>query len=169
ARSSQFCLCSAQARLGSNQVCNFRCAFGMKPVHGILDYTISIRNTFVLAQVLKPGINEKGLYHPSFDCSILEYGPGICAIAATFLTKLFKRCEEWFAFPWINTIFNRDQNRSSILLDLLSDDRCWPMHRGCKITFSARLEHPSPGEGHHDQGPYRGREMRSGKAHERSN
>src|SRR5437879_2438717 len=102
--------------LGSNQVCNFRCAFGMKPIRGILDNTISIRDAFVLPQVLKPGVDEKGLHHPSFDRSILENGPRICAVTPTLLTKLFKHSEEWFAIPWIDTIFHCDQHRSSILL-----------------------------------------------------
>lgn len=65
---------------------HFRCALRMKPIDYVLQNAVSIRNTFVLAHVLKPGLDEKGLNHPSFRSSILKYCPGICAVAPAFLS-----------------------------------------------------------------------------------
>jgi hypothetical protein len=58
----------------------------MKPIDCILQDAVSIRNTFVLAHVLEPGIDEKGLDHPSFRSGVLKYCPGICTIAPAFLS-----------------------------------------------------------------------------------
>jgi len=65
---------------------HFRYALRMKPMNRVLQNAVSIRNTFVLAHVLEPRLDEKGFNHPSFRSGILKYCPGICAVAPAFLS-----------------------------------------------------------------------------------
>src|SRR5258708_29012335 len=109
-------------RLGSNQVRDLRCAVSVEPVDRILQDAVGIRDTFMLAQVLEPGLHKESFHHPSFDCSIFECSPRVGTIASALMTQLFKRGEEDFAVAWIVPIFDRDQHRSTILLDVMGDD-----------------------------------------------
>src|ERR1700719_720218 len=97
----------------------------------------------MLAQVLEPGFHEKGLDHASLLGGILEYTPGIGAIAPALVTKLFECAKERFPVARINPVFDRDQHRSPIVLDLIGSDRCRPMHGWRQVDRRAGLPLPA--------------------------
>src|SRR5207244_1274214 len=118
----------------------------------------------MLAQVLEPGFHEKCLDHPSLLGGILEYTPGIGAIAPALVTKLFERAKERFPVARIDPVFDRDQHRSAIVLDLMANDRHWPMQGWRQVDLRAGLQLPAPCQRNRDEGPGRGHEMRRRQA-----
>src|SRR2546425_7534166 len=123
AQPSSVAVAACELGFGSDQVRDRGRAVGVESVNRILQHAVGVRDAFVLAQVFKPGFDEKSLQHPSFDGSVFEYSPRVRTIASTLATEFFKRGEERFAILWIDPIFDRNQHRSPIPLDLVSDDR----------------------------------------------
>src|ERR1700731_3689629 len=118
----------------------------------------------MLAQVLQPGFHEKGLDHPSLLGGILEYTPGIGAIAPALLTKLFERAKKRFPAARIDPVFDRDQHRAAIVPDLIGNERCRPMQGWCQVDPRAGLQLPAPCQRNRDEGPGGGHEMRRRQA-----
>jgi hypothetical protein len=114
------------ALLRSDQVCDFRCAGCMETIDGILEHAIGIRDTFMLAQMLQPGVHKKGLHHPPFLGGVLEHPPCERTIASALLAKFFERREKLVALARIDPIFDGDQYWSAIVLYLVGDDRRRP-------------------------------------------
>ena len=91
----------------------------MKAVHGLFHQAVGIGHTLVLAQMLHPGLDQKGFQDAPGFGGILEYTPGIGTIAAPLVLELRQCFEEGLAVRRANTVFDRDQDRTAIPRDCL--------------------------------------------------
>lgn len=121
-------LAAVAVGLGSDQVRDL-CACDLKPANHILQQPIGVGDPFVLAQVLEPALHEKRLDHASWFGSIFERRPPACAVAPTLMAELFKGGQEWLAVVSIDAVFDRDQDRAAVLLDVMRQNRRRPSRR----------------------------------------
>ena len=83
---------------------------------------------FVLSQVLDPGFHEERFQHASFFGSILKHPPRIGAVAAALLAELFDGREKRLTVTRIDAVFDRDEHRTLIALDIVRKHRRRPVH-----------------------------------------
>ena len=100
----------------------------MKLLDRRLGRHIRLRNPFVLAQVLEPGFHEERFQHASFFGSILKNAPRIGTVTATLLAELFDCREKRLTITRIDPVFDRDEHRTLIALDVVRKHRRRPMH-----------------------------------------
>src|SRR3954463_9457051 len=93
-------------------------ASGVKALNLILQNAIGIRDTFVLTHVIEPGFYEKRLDHTPLDAGILEHSPCVGSIAPALPPEFVERHEECCSISRLYPVFDRDQDRPSILRNL---------------------------------------------------
>src|SRR5438445_3680259 len=100
----------------------------MKSLNRLLGRLIRIRNPFVLPQVLEPGLHEERFQHASLFGSIFKNAPRIGTVTATLLAELFDRREKRLTITRIDSVFDRDEHRALIALDVVRKHRRRPVH-----------------------------------------
>ena len=88
----------------------------------VLKQTVGIRYSPMLAKVLNPGFDKKGLDEPPPVGSVFENSPSIGPIALPFLSDLVNCHEERVPIFGFNPIFDRHHDRPGVFLDRLRDD-----------------------------------------------
>jgi hypothetical protein len=71
---------------------NLRHTLQLKTLHLRLQHPVRICHPFVLAQMLKPTINQKRLDEPGWVGRILEHAPAIGAVAPSLAAESIERC-----------------------------------------------------------------------------
>ena len=130
----------------------------------ILKHTIGIGHPFMLAQMFQPRFDKECFEKSSLLCGVLEYTPGISAIAAAFMFQLVHGGEEYLAILRLYSIFDGHENRSLIIFDLVADDWRGPVHGRREIKPAAGLQLPAPRQGNCDKRTGRSDEMRQGQS-----
>ena len=94
-------------------------AFGMKAVHGILQDAIGIGHALMLPHVLEPGIDVKRLDEDSLFRGVFVDAPIISAVAPALAGELRHRREKCRAIGRGDGVFDGDQHRTSVGLDVV--------------------------------------------------
>jgi hypothetical protein len=123
----------------SNEMCDLGRAVEMETVDAFLDEAISIGNSLVLAQMLRPRRDEESLDDASFVGGILEYASPIGAVAAPFVSELFKGLQELVPILRTNAVFDCDEDWPSVVVDGMGRERRRPMHGGRQVDASPSL------------------------------
>ena len=129
-------------------------------MHAFLHQPIGIGDALVLAQMLHPGFHQECLDHPALLGRIFEYTPRIGAVATPFVLERYERFEKRLAVPWINAIFDGDQDRAAVVLDRLRGQRRRPVHRRRQIDRRPCLQFPRPGQRNGGDGTRAGEKVR---------
>src|SRR5215467_2325765 len=111
-----------------DQVRNLRRPCGLKSPDRLLDRSIRLGHPLVLPQVLEPRFHEERFQHAPFFGSILKNAPRIGTVAATLLAELFDRREKQLTITRIDSVFDRDEHRALIALDVVRKHRRRPVH-----------------------------------------
>src|SRR5258708_12705546 len=77
-------------RLCTNQMSYPRRPVKMKAVHDILQFTVGVADTFMLTQVLEPGVEQERLDEATFLRHFLEHAPVERAVAPSLAAHLTK-------------------------------------------------------------------------------
>src|SRR5204862_3035709 len=99
------------ARAGGDEMRHLRQSFRLKFLHGIFQLTIGVGNALVLAQMLKPGLDQKRLQKTPGDRRVLEHTPRIGAVASALAREPLEREQERLALRGIDAVLHRDQHR----------------------------------------------------------
>jgi hypothetical protein len=123
----------------SDEMCDLGRAVEMETAHAFLDQAIGIRNSLVLAQMLRPGRDVESLDDASFVGGILEYAPAIGTVAASFISELFNDLQELLPILRTNAVFDCDEDWPSVVIDRVGRERRRPMHGGRQVDTSPSL------------------------------
>ena len=137
----------------------------LKTLHLRLQHPVRIGDPLVLAQMLKPTIDQKRLDEACWVGGILEHAPSIGAVAPALAAEAVERCKECPAPGRIDPILDRHQYRAAIVLDLMAHDRCGPVQRGREIDIAAGLQMPTPRDRDREERASGGDEVGERKAH----
>src|SRR5580658_5236285 len=133
---------STASRFGSDEMRDFRLAAQLKAAHRFLHYPVGVGDALMLAEMLHPRIHKEGFDDAAFIGGVLINAPAIGAVAAALVAELFNGSEERFAVLWTDAVFDGDQHRTTVLLDVLRDNRRGPMHRRRQVEARAGLQLP---------------------------
>ena len=135
----------------------------MEADHAFLDYPVGVCHTLMLAQMLHPGCDEVFDNAP-FIGGILEHAPAVGAVAATLAPEFLKDLQKLLPVLRANTVFDCNQDRASILLDVVGGNRRRPVHRRRQVDASSRLQFPEPCQRYRNEHPSCRDKMRSGQS-----
>jgi len=93
-------------------------AGSVEAAHLLLDEAISLGDALILAQMLHPAFDQKGLDDAPLLRGIFKHAPGIGAVAAPPMLEARQRVEKRFAVGG-DAIFDGDQHRAAIVFDRL--------------------------------------------------
>ena len=128
----------------------------------LLDKAIGLGDALMLAQMLHPAFDEKGL-DDAAPLRIFKHALGIGAVAAPPMLEARQRVEERFAVGRVDAIFDGDQHRAAIVFDRLRGQGRRPMHRRRQIQARAGLQFPTPGQRNRRHCTSGGEKVRIGK------
>src|ERR1700679_3974662 len=111
----------------------------LKATYCLLGYPIGTGHAPMQAQMFEPRIGEKSLNEATVVGRVLEYAPVVSAVATAFARVLTERLEKRAPVLWINTVFDRYQDRAPIGFDGMSGDRVGPLHGGGEINIRSCL------------------------------
>src|SRR5207244_8529703 len=100
------------------QVRHYRRAIDLKTIDGLLQRAVGMGHPFMLPQMLDPGIQHERLDEPALACGILEYSPIECAVPAALVRELRDRIQKHGAILRPDPIFDCDEDRPSVRLDV---------------------------------------------------
>jgi len=130
-------------------------ASGVKAVHRVLQHPVGIGHALMLSHVLEPGIDIECLDEGSRQRGVLIYAPIIGAVAPSLARELRHRREKCRAIDRGDGVFDGDQHRTSVGLDVAREQGSGPMHRRRKIETGGGLKPPAPQQ--RDRGDQRDR------------
>src|SRR3984885_13537376 len=129
-----------------DEVRHLRLAIYVEPPHGFLDHTVGVGDALMLAKMLHPGFQQERLDEAPRLGGVLEYAPGVSAVAAPSLFEFCYCIEEGFAIGRPDAVFDRHQDRPAVVPDTLHRDRRRPLHRRCKVDACSGLQFPLRGQ-----------------------
>ena len=128
--------CSRLLRPGSDEMRDLRSSCELITMNRALHDTIGNGHTLVLTQMFMPRFNEERLQKSALLGGVFEYAPGIGGITAALLGQPFERGQK--CFLRVNSIFDRHQHRSSIVLNLVGQSRSGPVHGRSEVEAGTR-------------------------------
>ena len=90
----------------------------MKAVHDILQFTVGVADTFMLTQVLEPGVEQERFDQATFLRRVLEHAPIERAVATSFVGQLGKGRQKGSPIGRVDSIFDCYHNRTPVGIDL---------------------------------------------------
>jgi hypothetical protein len=93
--------------------------FGIKAVHRILQHAIGISYALMLSHVVEPGIDVKRLHEGSLFRGVFVNAPIIGAVSPALARELRHRREKCRAINCGDDVFDSDQHRTSVGLEVV--------------------------------------------------
>ena len=120
--------CSAGIELSCDEV---RCARPLGAdvvgVHPLLYFAIRVSDALVLTQMLDPRFRHEALQETGGVLRILEYLPVVRAVALPDFPKGLYRLQKLAGLAGIDDVFDRDQDRSPLEVDVVACNGRGPM------------------------------------------
>ena len=135
-------------RLCRNQVSYPRRPVEMKAVDDILQFTVGVADTFMLTQMLEPGVEQEHFDQATFLRHVLEYAPVERAGAASLVGQLGKGSQKSSPIGEANSIFDRYHDGTPVGIDFARNNWIRPMHRRREIERGRRLQLPAHQDWH---------------------
>ena len=107
------------ARSCRDQVPDGGVAFGIKAVYCILQDAIGVGHALMLSHVVEPGIDAECLDEGSLLRGVLIDAPIKSAVAPALARQLYDRRKKRRAISRRDGVFNGDENRTSVGLDIV--------------------------------------------------
>src|SRR5277367_2930089 len=100
----------------------------LKAAYCLLGNPIRFGYAPMQAQMVEPGVGEKGLDEATLVGRVLVNAPVVSAVPASLARVLTDRMQKRHPVFWVNAVFHRYQNRASVCFDGVSRDRVRPLH-----------------------------------------
>ena len=113
---------------------------------------------------LEPRFDQVGFFIAAEVARVLEDSPCERAVAPTLESELVQSSHERGAVFGVDPVLDLDQDRATIVIDLLAGLRQAPMLGGRKVKRGPLLQLPSPGEGNRRNRASSGDEKRGRKS-----
>ncbi len=123
----------------------------------ILKHPIGVRDPFAQVHELQPQLDKVSFLIAPEIAGVLEDSPRERAVAAPFEPEFVQSAHKCNAILGVDPVLDLDQDRPTIVVDLLTGLRQAPMLGGREVQRGSLLQLPSPGEGDRRGSPLRRR------------